>query len=151
MIKGVVVKKLVRHLDNRGFFMEILRDDDCILKRFGQVSMSKSYPGVIKAFHYHENQDDIWFFPVGNAEVVLYDRREGSMTKGETNIFYLGEDNPEIVLIPAGVAHGYRVLGNKPAYIVYFTTNSYNPEEPDEKRIPWNDSVIGFDWNTKHR
>jgi dTDP-4-dehydrorhamnose 3,5-epimerase len=106
---------------------------------------------VIKAFHYHENQDDIWFFPVGNVEVVLYDRREGSMTKGETNIFYLGEDNPEIVLIPAGVAHGYRVLGNKPAYIVYFTTNSYNPEEPDEKRIPWNDSVIGFDWNTKHR
>lgn len=151
MIKGVIVKKLVRHPDNRGFFMEILRDDDGIFRRFGQASMSKSYPGVIKAFHYHEIQDDIWFFPVGDAEVVLYDRREESPTKGETNVFYLGEDNPEVVLIPAGVAHGYRVLGNKTACIIYFTTNSYNPKEPDEKRIHWDDPVIGFDWGLKNR
>lgn len=151
MIKGVAVKKLIRHLDNRGFFMEILRDDDGIFKGFGQASMSKSYPGVIKAFHYHEKQDDIWFFPVGNAEVVLYDRREESSTKGEINVFYLGEDNPEVLLIPSGVVHGYRVLGNKSACIVYFTTNSYNQKEPDEKRIPWNDPTIGFDWNIKYR
>ena len=131
--------------------MEILRDDDELLKKFGQASMSKSYPGVIKAFHYHKEQDDIWFFPVGHVQVVLHDLREHSPTKGETNVFYLGEDNPEIVAIPAGVAHGYRVLGNSPAVIVYFTTESYNPQNPDEYRIPWNDSSIGFDWETKHR
>jgi dTDP-4-dehydrorhamnose 3,5-epimerase len=49
------------------------------------------------------------------------------------------------------VAHGYRVLGNSPAVIVYFTTKSYNPKNPDEYRIPWNDPSIGFDWETKHR
>jgi len=151
LIKDVVVKKLVRHFDDRGFFMEILRDDDQLLKRFGQASMSKSYPGVIKAFHYHERQDDIWFFPVGNAQTVLYDLREDSPTKGETNVFYLGEDNPQVVVIPVGVAHGYRVLGNTPACIVYFTTESYDPKNPDEKRIDWDDPLIGFDWNTKHR
>lgn len=151
MIKDVVVKKLVRHSDDRGFFMEILRDDDQLLKNFGQASMSKSYPGVIKAFHYHERQDDIWFFPVGNAQVVLYDLREDSPTKGETNVFYLGEDNPQIVVIPKGVAHGYRVLGNEPACIVYFTTESYNPKNPDEKRLDWNDPMIAFDWTTKHK
>ncbi len=54
-------------------------------------------------------------------------------------------------MIPAGVAHGYRVLGNEPACIVYFTTESYNPKSPDENRINWDDPVIGFDWNIKHR
>lgn len=151
MIHGVEVKKLVRHPDDRGFFMEILRDDDDLLKRFGQASLSKSYPGVIKAFHYHKRQDDIWFFPVGNAQVVLCDVREESPTKGETNVFYLGEDNPQIVVIPVGVAHGYRVLGNTQAVIVYFTTESYDPKNPDEYRIPWDDPAIGFDWTTKHK
>lgn len=151
LIQDVVVKKLVRHCDNRGFFMEVLRDDDELLKRFGQASLSKSYPGVIKAFHYHEKQDDLWFFPVGNAQVVLHDLREDSPTKGETNTFYMGEDNPILLVIPIGVAHGYRVLGNEPATIMYFTTMSYDPKDPDEKRIEWDDPSIGYDWTTKNR
>lgn len=151
MIEGVVIKKLIRHCDDRGFFMEVLRDDDQLLSRFGQASFSKSYPGVIKAFHYHEKQDDLWFFPSGNAQVVLFDFRDESSTKGETQVVYMGEDNPLLLLIPIGVAHGYRVLGQEPAVIMYFTTKSYDPADPDEKRIPWNDPLIGFDWTTRNR
>lgn len=150
-ISGVKEKKIVRHCDDRGFFQEILRDDDELLSRFGQCSMSKSYPGVIKAFHYHELQDDLWFFPYGNAQVVLYDLRDGSPTKGVTQVVYMGEDNPLLLLIPKGVAHGYRVLGSEPLAIVYFTTLSYNPANPDEKRIAHDDPMIGFDWSTKAR
>ena len=151
MIKDVQVKKLIKHVDDRGFFMEILRDDDNLLKRFGQASMSMTYPGVIKAFHYHKKQDDLWFFPSGNAQVVLYDMREDSPTKGETNVFYMGENNPILLYIPIGVAHGYRVLGNTPATIVYFTTESYDPKCPDELRIAWDDPSIGFEWSTQNR
>lgn len=151
MIHDVQYKKLVRHSDDRGFFMEILRDDEELLKRFGQASLSKSYPGVIKAFHYHEKQDDLWFFPVGNAQVVLHDLREESPSYGITTAYYMGEDNPSLLLIPQGVAHGYRVLGNEPAVIVYFTTESYDPKNPDEKRLAWDDPRVAFDWNTKHR
>lgn len=151
MITGVVYKKLVKYCDDRGYFMEILRDDDQLLERFGQASVSMTYPGVVKAFHYHEKQDDVWFFPVGNAQVVLYDLREDSPTHGETDVYYLGEENPAILLIPRGVAHGYRVLGEKPAIIVYFTNTSYNPQNPDEHRLPYNDPKIGFDWTTKFR
>ena len=151
MIKDVFVKKLVKHTDDRGFFVEILRDDDKLLKKFGQSSMSMSYPGVIKAFHYHKIQDDLWFFPSGNAQVVLHDMRENSETKGETNVFYMGENNPILLYIPVGVAHGYRVLGNTPAAIVYFTTESYDPKAPDEFRIDWNDPAIGFSWETQNR
>lgn len=152
MIEGVKVKKLIKHCDDRGFFAELVRDDEKeLLTKFGQASWSMSYPGVIKAFHYHEKQDDLWFFPSGNAQVVLYDLRENSSTKGKTDIFYMGEENPIILLIPKGVAHGYRVLGQKTATIIYFTTESYNSENPDEKRIPWNDPSINFDWQTKNR
>ncbi|GBF32452.1 dTDP-4-dehydrorhamnose 3,5-epimerase [Desulfocucumis palustris] len=151
MIEGVKTKRLLRHPDDRGFFAEILRDDDNLLSRFGQASISKTYPGVIKAFHYHEKQDDLWFFPIGNAQVVLHDLRKDSPTFKETNVFYPGEDNPLLLLIPRLVAHGYRVLGGKAAIIIYFTTLSYNPADPDEKRIPWNSGDIGFDWETKNR
>lgn len=150
-IRGVISRKLIRHCDDRGFFAEVVRDDDHLLSHFGQLSWSTSYPGVIKAFHYHEEQDDLWFFPSGNAQVVLYDLREHSSTAGETNVYYMGENNPSILLIPKGVAHGYRVLGQKPATVVYCTTKSYNHSQPDEKRIPWDDKIIGFDWTTKHR
>ena len=150
-IEGVKIKRLVRHHDDRGFFQEILRDDDGLLARFGQASMAKTYPGVIKAFHYHERQDDLWFFPVGNAQVVLHDLRPQSPTKGKTQVVYMGEDNPLLLLIPKGVAHGYRTLGEKPAVIIYFTTESYVAADPDEKRLPYDDPSIGFDWATKMR
>ena len=151
MIEGVKVKKLTRHHDDRGCFTEVLRDDDNLLRRFGQASFSRSYPGVIKAFHCHEKQDDLWFFLSGNVQAVLYDARGDSPTAGLTQVVYMGGDNPLLLLIPAGVAHGYRVLGNEPAAIVYFTTLSYDPDNPDEKRIPWDDPAIGFDWSTRNR
>jgi dTDP-4-dehydrorhamnose 3,5-epimerase len=151
MIEGVRIKKLMKYCDDRGFFMELIRDDENLLTRFGQASLSMSYPGVIKAFHYHEKQEDVWFFPSGNAQVVLYDLRDDSKTKDQTDVYYMGEENPIVLIIPKGVAHGYRVLGEKPATIIYFTTESYDPSNPDEERISWDDPVIGFDWTTKNR
>ena len=150
-IQGVKFKKLLRHSDDRGFFEEIIRDDENIVKKFGQLSASKTNPGVIKAFHYHEKQDDIWFFPCGNAKVVLHDIRENSESKSVTEVFFMGEDDPAALLIPAGVAHGYQVLGNKPVVITYLTTQSYDSKNPDEKRIEYNDPKIGFDWSTQNR
>lgn len=151
MIDGVKEKRCISHVDDRGFFMELVREDENLLQRFGQLSFSMSYPGVIKAFHYHKDQDDIWFFPSGNVQVVLHDLRESSPTFKETNVFYMGENNPSVLLIPKGVAHGYRVLSTSPATIVYLTTEAYKKESPDEYRIPWNDSSIGFNWTTKNR
>ncbi|GAX91989.1 dTDP-4-dehydrorhamnose 3,5-epimerase family protein [Effusibacillus lacus] len=151
MIEGVKIKKLQKYTDDRGYFMEVLRDDDDLLERFGQLSASLSYPQVIKAFHYHKKQDDLWFFPTGNVQVVLHDLREDSSTYKCTDVYYMGENNPISLLIPRMVAHGYRVLGNQPAIIMYITTYSYNPLEPDEYRIPYNDPGIGFDWTTKFK
>lgn len=150
-IQGVKYKKLVRHSDDRGFFSEVARDDENMLTKFGQFSISKTNPGVIKAFHYHKKQDDLWFFPVGNARVVLYDLREDSPTYKTTEQYFMGEDNPGTLLIPIGVAHGYQVLGNEPVVITYVTTESYDPAHPDEERFDWNDPEIGFDWSIENK
>ncbi len=151
MIDGVVLKNLVTHSDDRGFFRELLRSDDSFYSGFGQTSMTITYPGVIKAFHYHEQQDDIWFVAQGMAQIVLHDMRPDSSTAKETQVIYAGEDNPVLIKIPIGVAHGYRVLGPKPVILFYHTTKPYDAKNPDEKRIPFDDPGIGFDWTTKNR
>jgi len=150
-IHEVVVKKLVTHSDDRGFFREILRDDDNLLRHFGQTAITKTYPGVIKAFHWHQDQDDIWYVASGMARVVLYDRRPDSPTVGETQVIYAGEDNPVSILIPTGVAHGYQVLGNEPVVLFYHVTKSYDPKAPDEQRINFDDPEISFDWSIQNR
>jgi dTDP-4-dehydrorhamnose 3,5-epimerase len=150
-IHDVVVKGIVTHSDDRGYFREILRDDDGLLSRFGQTSITKTYPGVIKAFHWHKHQDDIWYVADGMVRVVLYDMRPDSPTYRQTQVIFAGEDKPVVIVIPVGVAHGYQVLGTKPALLFYHTTESYKPAEPDEERIPWDDPEIGFDWAIRNR
>lgn len=146
IIDGVKIKKLVAHKDipdvedskiKPGFLMEILRDDDKMLSHFGQSTMSVAYKGTIKAFHYHEKQDDVWFIATGNVKVVMHDLRASSLTKGKTQTLELGENNRKIVLIPKGIAHGYKVISKEPVALFYHTSKSYNPKSPDEKRLPW--------------
>ncbi len=150
-IHDVIIKPLVTHSDDRGYFREILREDDGLLSRFGQTSITKTYPGVIKAFHYHKKQDDLWYIADGMVRVVLHDIRPSSPTHGSTQVVYAGEDNPVLILIPVGVAHGYQVLGNKPALLFYHVTRSYDPNDPDEERLAWDDATVDFDWTVKNR
>ena len=150
-IHDVKIKKLVTWADDRGYLREVLRDDDNLMTRFGQTTITKSHPGVIKAFHWHKKQDDLWYIVDGMARVVMYDRREDSPTHGETQVVVAGEDNPVLILIPAGIAHGYQVLGAKPVILFYHTTQSYDPANPDEERIDWDDPEINFDWSIQNR
>ncbi len=145
-IEGVLVKPLVRHCDERGYLLEVLRDDDGLLERFGQTTYTLTYPGVIKAFHWHRKQYDLWFVAAGEVRVVLHDLREDSPTRGVTQVIYAGEHQPVLIVIPPGVAHGYQVLGDKPVGLFYHTTRSYDPSDPDEERIPYDEL---FDWHAE--
>ena len=151
MIHGVVAKEAVVHADDRGVLMEVVRDDEPVFRDVKQTTFTLAYPGVIKAFHWHRRQWDVWFFSTGMAQVVLFDLREGSPTHGQTDVLYMGARRPMVVAIPPGVAHGYRVLGSEPAGLFYHTTEHYDPADPDEERIPFDDPRIGFDWATRHR
>jgi dTDP-4-dehydrorhamnose 3,5-epimerase len=145
MIDGVELKKLTTHLDDRGFFREIIRSTDGFFTEgFGQWSHSMMYPGVIKAWHFHEKQVDWWYVAGGVLKVVLHDKRPKSATLGQTEEFLMGDHQPAQVLkIPAGVAHGCKCVDG-PAHLFYVTSRTYDPT--DEGRLPHDDPEIGYDW-----
>jgi dTDP-4-dehydrorhamnose 3,5-epimerase len=149
MIDGVIITPLKTFPDDRGYFREIARLQDSPLKDCAQISATMTYPEVIKAFHYHNNQDDLWYCAWGMIQAVLYDRREDSPTKGETQVVPLGDLAPQTLFIPRGVVHGYKVVGPESALVIYATNQVYDPK--DELRIPHDDATIGFDWTVKPR
>ena len=145
LIEGVMVKKLIRHKDDRGFFEEMIRVNDEFFKEgFGQLSRSFMFSGIIKAWHIHKNQIDWWYCSRGNLKVALCDLRKGSKTENIINEFQIGEHSENIIIkIPAGVAHGCKVIGES-AELFYVTSGVYDPRQ--EGRIPHNDAKIGYDW-----
>ncbi len=148
-LDGVVVTPLKTFPDDRGYFREISRLSEGQLKECAQISATMSYPGVIKAFHYHNKQDDLWYCAAGNILAVLYDRREGSPTYQQTQTVALGDLAPATLFIPHGVVHGYKVLGDVRALVIYSTSHVYDPD--DELRIAHDDATINFDWSIKPR
>ena len=151
MIQGVEIKQLARHADERGFLMELLRSDDPVFTKFGQCYVSMNYPGVIRAWHWHKKQDDFFVVVKGMIKVGLYDLREGSPTQGETAELYLGDNNNIVVKIPVGVVHGYKTVGTEPSLLINFPSEVYNPQEPDEYRLPWDTDQIPFDWDIQFK
>jgi len=153
LIAGVRIAPLALWPDDRGYFLEVGRSRQGLLAGFcpetTQVSASLSYPGTVKAFHYHLRQWDCWTVAAGMLQVALVDLRRGSATFGARNTLYLGVLRPWQLLIPPGVAHGYKVIGETPAILVYVTDSFYDPA--DEGRLAYNDSRINYDWELQHK
>ena len=149
MIDGVEIKKLRLIPDERGFLMELLRSDDPLFKKFGQVYLSVVYPGVIKGWHFHKLQTDFIAVIKGMAKVVLYDRRESSPTFGEVKELFMGDLNPTLIRIPPLVLHGMKGVGTEPGYFINCPTEVYNYEHPDEYRVDPYDRSIPYDWRLK--
>jgi len=149
VIEGVEIKQLTKHADERGSLMELLRCDDAIFRKFGQAYVSLNYPGVVRGWHYHKKQDDHLAVVKGMAKVALYDAREGSSTQGEVDEFFLGEQNNILLKIPVGVMHGYKTVGAEPSLLINFPSEPYDPQEPDEYRLPWDTDQIPYDWAIK--
>ncbi|MCL4479188.1 MAG: dTDP-4-dehydrorhamnose 3,5-epimerase family protein [Deltaproteobacteria bacterium] len=149
MIDGVKIKKLKVIPDERGKLMEILRSDEEIFKKFGQVYMTTAYPGVVKAWHYHKHQTDNMAVVKGMMKIVLYDEREDSKTKGEVNEFFVGEHNPILVVIPEMVYHGFKCISEDTAIVINIPTAVYNYTQPDEYRLDPHKNNIPYDWSRK--
>ena len=145
-IEGVAIKNLTVISDERGWLMEILRNDDEIYQQFGQVYITTAYPGVVKGWHYHKKQTDNFTCVCGMMKVALYDARDSSKTKGDIMELYAGEKNPILISVPPGVYHGFKGIGTETAYFLSVPTFPYNYEEPDEYRLPPDSKDIPYDW-----
>jgi dTDP-4-dehydrorhamnose 3,5-epimerase len=153
LIAGVRVQPFPIFPDDRGYFLEVQRIGRGLTAEFPaettQISAALNFAGTIKAFHYHLQQTDCWTPVTGMLQVALADLRVGSATFGKRNTIYVGALRPWHVLIPPGVAHGYKVIGSGEALLVYLTDRVYNPK--DEGRIPFDDPSIAYDWETQKK
>jgi dTDP-4-dehydrorhamnose 3,5-epimerase len=148
-IDGVKVKTLRMIPDERGWLMEILRADESeLFTRFGQVYISATYPGVIKAWHFHEKQIDNFACLAGMIKLVLVDTRDGSATKGAVNEFFIGTEQRLLVQIPALVYHGWKCISTEMAMVLNVPSEPYHYSNPDEYRLAPH-GTLPYDW-TRH-
>ena len=140
-MKGVEVIPLRRFEDERGWFVELARASG-LPKPWGQTNVSFSREGVIRGLHFHERgQDDLFACLQGMARVVVLDRESG-----ETFTEDIGDENLAAVYIPGYYAHGFEALTD--LLFCYHVTEEYDPSDPDENAIAWNDPRVAHLWST---
>ena len=139
-IDGVIVKDLVKHLDERGWLAELFREDEILpeyLPVMGYISMT--HPGVARGPHEHVYQADFFgFLGPSNFKLYLWDNRKSSSTYMTKQTIFVGEDGPKSVVIPPGVVHAYRNIGGKAGMVVNFPNRLFagkgKKERVDEVR-----------------
>jgi dTDP-4-dehydrorhamnose 3,5-epimerase len=149
MIEGVKTKQLKVIPDERGRLMEMLRSDDELFIKFGQVYLTTAYPGVVKGWHYHRKQYDNMVVVKGMMKIVLYDNRQGSKTYGEINEFFAGEHKPMLIHIPPLILHGFKCISEHEAMVINCPTEVYHYHDPDEFRVDPHQNDIPYDWTRK--
>ena len=139
---GVELIPLRYFEDERGWFLEVRRDSR-VPRHTVQTNVSFSRQGVIRGLHYHERgQDDLFACLTGMARVVVLDR-----ASGERFTVDIGEENPVAVYIPGHLAHGFEALTD--LLFCYHVTEEYDPADPDEHGIPWDDDRVRDLWSTQ--
>ena len=149
MIDGVIIKPLKQIPDERGKVMHMLRVDDSEFEKFGEIYFSVVNPGKIKGWHLHKKMTLNYTVVSGLIKLVLYDPRDDSLTKGELQEIFLGEDKYCLVKIPKGIWNGFMGISSKPAIVANLATEPHDPDEivridPFSKDIPYN-------WGSKSR
>ena len=141
MIEGLVRIPLRLHEDERGWFCE-LRRDSVLPKPMRQTNVSFSKAGVVRGLHFHERgQDDLFACLRGTARVVVLD-----LETGETFTEDIGEENPVAIYVPGRCAHGFEALTD--ILFCYHVTVEYDPRDPDEHTVPWNDPRVAHLWSS---
>jgi dTDP-4-dehydrorhamnose 3,5-epimerase len=142
VIDGVRIIPLRRHEDERGWFTEIARAS-ALPKPIRQTNLVWSHQGTIRGLHYHERgQDDLFVCLQGMVRVVVMDRATGQVFTED-----IGDDNFAGVYIPVHLAHGYEALTD--CLFLYHVTEEYDPADPDEHGLPWNDERVRNLWSTR--
>ena len=151
-IDGVKIVTLRKFSDERGWFCELRRESWYADLSGGrpslQTNLSFSRAGVIRGLHWHRRgQDDLFFCPVGRARVVLLDIRSGSASEGATWSIDIDEDDCRAIYVPGQVAHGFEALTD--LIFCYHVTSEYDPGDPDEQNVPWDDERVVHLWSTR--
>jgi dTDP-4-dehydrorhamnose 3,5-epimerase len=142
IVTGVRRIPLRRFEDERGWFVELRRESE-LPQPTVQTNVSFSRQGTIRGLHYHERgQDDLFACLQGMARVVVLDR-----STGETFTEDIGDENPVAIYVPGIHAHGFEALTD--LLFCYHVTREYDPADPDEHSLAWDDPRVRELWSTQ--
>ena len=143
--EGVVLRDLVTHVDDRGSLCEMIDERwDEVTEPITSAFMFTVRPGVTKAWNLHRDTVDRYAVMMGEVEIVLYDDRDDSPTRGVVTQLFLTELRRQTLRIPTGVWHALRGLGSRDAMLVNFPTVLYDHADPDKLRLPIANDLIPF-------
>ena len=149
MFEGVIVTPLRQVFDERGKVMHMLREDDAVFSKFGEIYFSCTYPGAIKAWHLHRKMTLNYAVVFGAVKCVLYDDRPNSKTRGLVEEYFLSPENYFLLTVPPLVWNGWKGIGEKVSVVANCATMPHDPDEID--RLLPNDSSIPYNWNIQHK
>lgn len=153
MIEGVILTPLKQILDERGKVMHMLRKDDVVFKKFGEIYFSCVHSGIIKGWHLHKKMILNYAVIYGKIKLVLFDDRKNSKTRGQTNELFLGPENYQLVTIPPNIWNAFQGLGTETSIVANCSTITHDAKEivgldPYDKKIPykWDSKIVLSDF-----
>lgn len=144
-IHGVIVTPLTKIPDHRGSVYHMLRADDPVFTKFGEIYFSTVYPGVIKGWHLHEKMTLRYAVVSGMIKLVLYDNRKSSPTKNAFMELFIGDENYLLVVIPPGIWNGFQGIGTKTAIVANLADIPHDPKEI-QRIDPIRNKIIPYRW-----
>jgi len=148
-VHDVRLRDLQVNPDGRGHLVETYRKDwDEYDPDPAMSYYSMTYPGITRAWHkHHRGQIDHFVCPKGRIKIGVYDDRDNSSTEGDLDTFVIGEHNQKVVRVPGDCWHGFKSIGDEPAFLINFPSNLYDYEDPDEERLSYDTDRIPLNWD----
>jgi dTDP-4-dehydrorhamnose 3,5-epimerase len=147
-IDGVIITPKMKIFDDRGAIFHMLREDEPVFQRFGEIYFSQIYAGVVKAFHFHTSMTLNYYLISGQVRLVLIDDRAESPTRGYYQEIFLHPEAPKLVTIPPKVWNGFKGLGTGPSLVANCSTEAHRKDEISY--CPHDDPAFGYDWSQRN-
>lgn len=146
-IAGVRLIPLRRIPDERGTIFHMLRATDPHFISFGEIYFSTVYRDVVKGWHRHSEMTLHYSCIFGRIKLVMYDDREGSVSKGRLMEVFLGPDQYALVVIPPGVWNGFKGMSDPHAIVANCCTHPHDPAR-SERLDPYHNH-LPYDWGVR--
>jgi dTDP-4-dehydrorhamnose 3,5-epimerase len=145
MIEGILITKRDQISDDRGKIMHMVRNDDKIFKKFGEIYFSCIYPHKIKAWHMHKKMTLNYALVYGEIKLVLYDDRKSSSTYKKTQEIILSKENYCLVTVPPLIWNGFKSLSSENSILANCSDIPHDPKEIERKSF--DDLNIPYQWS----
>ena len=147
-IAGLGITELKQITDARGAVLHFLRNDAPGFLGFGECYCSEVVPGAVKAWTRHTRQTQNLAVPVGRVRLLVFDDREGSPTRGRTDVLELGRPDAYVRLqLPPGLWYGFASIASSPALLVNCTDVPHSPSEAEQRA--WDDPAMPAFWSVE--